>query len=410
MKTTNTFGIHFIIRLPKNEKSDDALVYARVTVNGKRAEISLKQKIDPRLWDENKGRAKGRREEVIKLNAHLERVRTLIAEGYNDLIQQRKIVTADSVKLQFTGEEEEIVTLKKLVAYHNEEFKGKLAPGTMKNYHTTQRYIDKFLKEKCKRNDIALMELNYKFLMDFESYLRNYTPKDHRKPLKNNGIMKHIERLRKMITLALTLEWLPKDPFISFKRHYTKVEREYLTREELDKITKKKFAIPRLEQVRDMFIFSCYTGLSYIDLYSLKPDNVVKGINGGLWIFTSREKTDTGVRVPLLPKALELIDKYKDNIVALNRGTVFPLLSNQKTNSYLKEIADLCGINKPLTFHIARHTFATTVTLTNGVPIESVSKMLGHTKISTTQIYAKVVEHKLCEDMERLKERLYENV
>jgi len=151
-----------------------------------------------------------------------------------------------------------------------------------------------------------------------------------------------------------------------------------------------------------LFLSSCYTGLSYIDLAELRPNNITTGIDGGLWIFTSRAKTDTGVRIPLLPQATELIEKYRDDPRALNMGTVFPVISNQRTNGYLKEIADLCGITKLLTFHIARHTFATTVTLSNGVPIESVSKMLGHTSIRTTQIYAKVVEQKLSEDMRNL--------
>ncbi|MCY1530988.1 Tyrosine recombinase XerD [compost metagenome] len=157
-----------------------------------------------------------------------------------------------------------------------------------------------------------------------------------------------------------------------------------------------------------MFLFSCYTGLAYIDLAELTPDNIITGIDGDLWIYTSRAKTDTSVRIPLLPKARELMEKYQDDPRAISNGTVFPVISNQRTNGYLKEIAEICEINTDLTFHIARHTFATTVTLSNGVPIESVSKMLGHTSIRTTQIYAKVVEHKLSEDMQNLRERLSE--
>ena len=159
-----------------------------------------------------------------------------------------------------------------------------------------------------------------------------------------------------------------------------------------------------------MFLFSCYTGLSYIDLAELGPENIITGIDGELWLQTSRTKTNTSVRVPLLPKANELIEMYCDSPKSLENGTVFPVISNQRMNGYLKEIADICGITKRLTFHIARHTFATTVTLSNGVPIESVSKMLGHTTIRTTQIYAKVIEQKLGEDMGKLKERLSQSV
>jgi site-specific recombinase XerD len=410
MKNTNTFGIQFVIRIFRQGKSKQATVYARITVNGRRTEISLKQKVDPDAWDEVKGRAKGKSEEIIKLNNYIERIRTLIADGYHDLVQQRKPVTVDSVKSLFLGCDEEIMTLVKLMDYHSEHAAHRLAPGTMKNYKTTQRYIIKFIRQKYYRNDIVLSELNYKFLMDFESYLVNHTPKDHQKPLNNNGIMKHIERLRKMINLAVKLDWLSKDPFASFKKHYEKVERYCLNTAELDILAQKEFKIDRLKNVRDMFLFCCYTGLAYIDLAELKPKNVVTGVDGDLWIYTNRAKTDTSVRVPILPQARELMEMYYDDPRAQNNGTVFPVISNQRMNGYLKEIADLCGITKTLTFHIARHTFATTVTLSNGVPIESVSKMLGHTSIRTTQIYAKVVEAKLSEDMGKLKDRLSQNM
>jgi site-specific recombinase XerD len=222
--------------------------------------------------------------------------------------------------------------------------------------------------------------------------------------------MKHIERLRKMINMAVKLDWLSKDPFASFKKHFEKVERESLNSKELMSLANKEFTIERLRHVRDMFLYSCYTGLSYIELAELTIDKIVTGIDGELWISTSRAKTDTGVRVPLLPQAIELMEEYRDDPRAMNNGTVFPVISNQRMNGYLKEVADICGITKTLTFHIALHTFATTVTLNNGVPIESVSKMLGHTSIRTTQIYAKVVESKLSEDMHNLKQRMSASV
>jgi site-specific recombinase XerD len=218
--------------------------------------------------------------------------------------------------------------------------------------------------------------------------------------------MKHIERLCKMVNMAVTMDWLAKDPFAKYRQHFDKVERFYLTKEELLAIEKKKFTIERLQVVKDLFLFSCYTGLAYVDTMNLTAGNIIKGIDGNDWLITSRQKTDTDVRIPLLPQAEELIKKYKDHPKAANHGTLFPVISNQKTNAYLKEIADLCNINKAITFHIARHTFATTITLSNGVPIESVSKMLGHTTIRSTQVYAKVIEQKLSEDMQNLKKRM----
>jgi len=406
MRSSNTFGIQFVISLPKQQKNDQATVFARISVNGRRCEISLKKKVNPQNWDEAKGKARGTKDEIRKLNEHIERVRTLIADGYHELVQQKKVVTVDAVKSLFIGADDNEITLIKLGEYHNTEMKDKLADGTMKNYYTTQKYIAKFLKDKYHRNDISLAELNYKFILDFETFLSKHQPKDHQKPLHNNGIMKHIERLCKMVNMAVTMDWLTKDPFAKYKQHFDKVERFYLTKEELSAIEKKKFTIERLQVVKDLFLFSCYTGLAYIDTMNLTAGNIVKGIDGNDWLITSRQKTDTDVRIPLLPQAEELIKKYQDHPKAVNHGTLFPVISNQKTNAYLKEIADLCNINKAITFHIARHTFATTVTLSNGVPIESVSKMLGHTTIRSTQVYAKVVEQKLSEDMHNLKRRM----
>ncbi len=406
MRSNNSFGIHFIIRSAKNPDDELATVFARVTVNGRRTEISLKKKVRVQNWDEAKGKARGSKEETRRLNEHIERIRSLVADCYHQLIEQRKVVTTDSVKALFLGIEVEDFTLCKLAEYHNREMVHKLAPGTMKNYFTTQKYIEKFLKERYKRKDICLSELNYKFILDFEVYLKNHKPKDHQKQLNNNGIMKHIERLCKMINLAISLDWLAKNPFANFKLHFDKVDKDFLTSAELSAVFKKSFPIERLQIVRDIFLFCCFTGLAYVDVMSLTRQNIIKGIDGNDWLITRRQKTDTTVKVPLLPQALELIKTYKENPKALNYGTLFPVISNQKMNAYLKEIADVCGINKSITFHVARHTFATTVTLSNGIPIESVSKMLGHTTIRTTQVYARVVEQKLSDDMSLLKKKL----
>jgi site-specific recombinase XerD len=209
-----------------------------------------------------------------------------------------------------------------------------------------------------------------------------------------------------MINMAVRMEWIEKDPFSLFKAKFIKKEREFLSADELKTIEQRRFGIERLQQVKDIFVFSCYTGLAYIDVMRLTPNNIRKGIDGMNWIYTQREKTSTPVRVPILKKAQEIIDCYRNHPRSKVKGTLFPNFSNQKLNSYLKEIADLCGIKKNLTFHIARHTFATTVTLSNGVPIESVSKMLGHTDLRTTQIYAKVVEKKISDDMTLLQKKL----
>ena len=247
---------------------------------------------------------------------------------------------------------------------------------------------------------------NIQFITQFEYFLRTYVPTDHHKGMENNGVMKHLERFRKIIRLAVKLGWIEKNPFELFKLKMQKVERGYLTNEELISIEEKSFSLQRIQYAKDLFVFSCYTGIANIDVMQLTPDNIILGIDGNYWIKTIREKTDTSVNVPILPKAAYIIEKYKDNPRSIAKGSLFPMISNQKLNSYLKEVADLCGIKKNLTFHLARHTFATSVTLSNGVPIETVSKMLGHTTIRTTQIYAKVVEQKVSQDMSALREKL----
>jgi site-specific recombinase XerD len=278
--------------------------------------------------------------------------------------------------------------------------------GTMKNYYTTKKYVQLFLTEKLKTKDIFLSQLSYKFIVDFELFIKAHQPLDHHKPCGQNTVMKHIERFRKIINIAVKYEWLNKDPFAQFKPSFTKTTRQCLTQDELKRIESKLFSIERLQLVKDLFVFSCYTGLAYIDVMTLSPEHITIGLDGGRWLCTSRKKTDNEVRVPLLPKALELIEKYKGHPKASHQNKLFPNISNQKMNSYLKEIADLCGIQKNLTFHLARHTFATTITLTNGVPIETVSKLLGHSSIRTTQIYAKVIEKKVSDDMVILKQKL----
>jgi integrase len=218
--------------------------------------------------------------------------------------------------------------------------------------------------------------------------------------------MKHLERFRKMINLAFRLEWISRDPFEKFKLKYNRVEKDFLTVLELAALENKELTLPRLSVVRDIFLFCCYTGLAFVDVMNLKPVNICIGLDGGLWIKTSRQKTTIAVNVPLLNQAQHLIEKYKCNIKANAKGTIFPQLSNQKMNGYLKELAEMCDIYKVLTFHIARHTFATTVTLLNGVPIETVSKLLGHTTMRSTQVYAKVIEQKVSEDMGMLRKKL----
>ena len=386
-------------------KNNQVSVYGRITVNGKRANISLQRKVILSEWDSKKGRAKGNKQETRLLNRYLDQVKNRVYVAYDELIKEKAFICSQSIKARFLGEDNEEYSLLTLIDYHNTQMSESLTYGTLKNYFTTQKYIKLFLLNK-KAQDIYLSQLTFRFLVDFEKFLRCYTPEDHQKKMENNTVMKHIQRLRKMVTLAYKMEWIDKDPFIKFKPTYIKNEREFLREDELQDIIEKELSIERLTLVKDLFIFSCYTGLSYIDVMQLNEDNIALGIDGGRWIITNRQKTHNKVKIPLLPIAEELIIKYKGHIKTKKTKTLFPNISNQKLNAYLKEIADLSGIKKNLTFHIARHTFATTITLSNGVPIETVSKLLGHSKIATTQIYAKVIERKVSEDIAALKKKL----
>lgn len=272
-----------------------------------------------------------------------------------------------------------------------------ISPATVQKYDRTYRHLAEFLKAEYRVSDIALCEINHMFITDWERYLRTKCN------CGANTTAKFMQSFRMIVLMARNNGWLIGDPFANYKIKLEKVDRGYLTKEEIRRIAEKEFVCKRLEQVRDIFLFSCFTGLAYIDAKALTEDDIRPGFDDRLWIMTKRVKTNTDVRVPLLDFPLSILQKYKGK-QAFKR--VLPVLSNQKMNAYLKEIADVCGIQKNLTFHLARHTFATTITLSNGVPIETVSKMLGHTNIETTQIYARVVNEKMSHDMNNLATKL----
>ena len=404
MQKNNRLTINFFTRKHKVQ-SENRIVYCRITIDGERTDFSINREIKSNLWDNNRKRGKGYSNYVISLNKYLDQIYTGLHEAHRLLMAEGKVITPLAIKARFFGEDEGGKTLKQLIAYHNGTMHTSLRPGTRKNYRITERCINLFLKEEYGVEDIKLKKLNYRFISDFEQYLRKYRPSTRTK-CTNNGAMKHMERLKKMSRLAVRMEWISKDPFENYKLHFVKAQREHLTKRELGLIEETSFTKQGVEKTKDVFLFSCYTGLSYIDVKALCPDNVIKGIDGNDWLFTKRTKTDERLKIPLLPQAREIIKKYEGSSERKIKNVLLPVFSNQKVNFYLKEISKACGIHKRVTFHTARHTFATTVTLSNGVPIETVSKLLGHTKLSTTQIYARVLEHKIGEDMQNLMEHM----
>lgn len=400
MLENSRLSVVFVTR-KLNKVTGKLKLYARVTVDGKRAEFSLNRELEASLWDEKRKRGKGFSKYVISLNKYLDQVFMGLHEAHRQLLQEDVDITSAAIKARYLKEDDMGKTLLDLISYHNTTMANVLRKGTMKNYYSTERCIKEFLEEERKVEDIHLKKLNYGFIVDFEQYIRKYKPAT-RMGCANNGTMKHMERLKKMSRLAVKLEWLEKDPFINFKLRFEKVERQFLTERDLGLIEETTFKDATVKRIKDLFIFACYTGLSYVDVQTLKADHLVKGIDGNNWLFTKRTKTDEPLKIPLLPRAMEIIDKYRSEKGLIEQGRLLPIYSNQMMNRTLKDIAEACGIRKKMTFHTARHTFATSITLSNGVPIETVSKLLGHTKLSTTQIYARVVEKKVGEDMQNL--------
>ncbi|GAB3916932.1 site-specific integrase [Mucilaginibacter boryungensis] len=409
MRTSQSFGVHFTIRKGR-EKDGKTAVYASITINKEKVLIALKRFVDVDSWDKGHGCVKVRLPEAKETNAYLEEVKFTITSYYQQLQIAGKEITPQLVKAYFLGEAtEETHSLSRLMDYHYETASAALTWSTLKHYAVTRRYLEKFLKEKRKTTDIRINDIDYKFIIDFETFLRNHKPADHFQPINNNGVMKHLIRLRKMTTLAFKLQWISKDPFKNYKFRYKKVETAFLSTNELKTLDKYELASDTLVVIRDYFLFACYTGLSFVDLMNLHEGNVVRGEDGEKWLKLFRQKSNEPTNIPLLATAQEIMDKYKDNPRSVSLGKIFPTITNQKVNVYLKEIAKIAGIKKKLTFGVARHTFATTITLANNVPIETVSKMMGHTKIATTQIYARVLLKKVSDDMGKLKKIIENN-
>jgi site-specific recombinase XerD len=257
-----------------------------------------------------------------------------------------------------------------------------------------------FLLKHLKRKDIPLEEVKANFISEFENFLR---AEYH---VKSNTSMKSAKELKQVMRYGVKLEYINRNPFEFFQSTYKPPKREVLTMEEIQILQTKEFSIDRLQEVRDCFIFSCYTGYAYSDVETLSPNDIMKGIDGNLWIMHQRNKTGVQENVPLLPEALQIIERYKSHPYCLRNKKLLPVNSNQRYNAYLKEIADICGIKKKLTTHIARHTFATTICLTNDVPMETTMELLGQTNIRTTQIYGKIIQKKISSDMLKLRNKL----
>lgn len=393
--------LHIYPRSTKANKLGLIPLYVRITISGNRWEFSSKKYIDPKTWDAKNAKIKGSSQEASSINGYLDVLKMKIINLEIEYSLRDEHLTLEDIKNFLTTKKKEVVRmLIPIFEHHNKQIKKlenkEFAPGTIVRYDTTLKHLKDFLLHKYNVEDIRLDKVDHAFIMDFDFYFRT------ERKCNNNTTVKYIKNFKKIINYCLANDWIQKDPFINYKVKIEKVERVFLSQDEIYKIYEKEHPAERLNLVRDIFIFSCYTGLAYVDVDNLTKNHIVKGIDGQLWIHTYRQKTSTATKIPLLDIPLQIIEKYKDHFLC-KKGKLLPIFSNQKMNAYLKEIATIAEIDKELTFHCARHTFATTVTLSNGVPIESVSKMLGHTNITTTQHYARITEQKVSNDMDHLK-------
>ena len=383
-------------------------IYTRITINGKRIELSTNRFVEISKWSTEAGKIKGSSEEARSINNHLDLLKSQIRDAEMELIHKKIALTTETIKSKLLGVDERARMLVPIFQDHNNKIKelvGKeYAPGTLERYTTSLKHTIEFMQWKYNISDIDITKIDHAFITDYEFWLRSV------RNCANNTAVKYIKNFNKIIKICLANDWLDKNPLANYKSKVKEVERVYLTEAEIQSVIEKDFKTERLSLVRDIFLFSCFTGLAYIDVKNLTKSHISYGIDGEKWIFTHRQKTESASKIPILPVTQMIIDKYENHPQCINEDKLLPILSNQKMNAYLKEIAGVCEIEKELTFHIARHTFATTVTLTNGVPIESVSKMLGHKNLRTTQHYAKVLDRKVSDDMKILKEKLALNI
>ena len=395
----STFGVLFYLKKDRIKSDGSIPVYARITVDKKFTQFNTKLKCKESSWES--GKAVGKSTEVLRLNTTLNEIRTTIHNHYHTIQQRDGYVTAERVKNAFLGKEEQRKTIVSFFEQHNEQFRLKVGNNlsthkSYTRYELTKNRLITFMREKYRVDDIPIREMNPVFIEKFYMYIRENYECTH------NTAMKFVQRVRTIVNYAKNTGSVTADPFANYRLKFEYVERAYLDQQEIDRIWMKSFASERLEQVRDIFVFSCYTGLSYIDICELKSENIRPMFDGHRWIVMPRHKTKVISHIRLLDIPEAILRKYEEKQL---KGKLLPIISNQKMNDYLKEIADVCGTRKKITFHAGRHSFAT-LALGYGVPIETVSKMLGHTNIRTTQVYARITDRKLSDDMEMMARKL----
>lgn len=392
----SSFSILFAIRESKTRKSGKAPIEITITVNGDRCTLSTGKQVAVDKWDKTRQQVKGKDEEAQSLNNYLKAIKAKLYQKEAELLDKGFIITAELLRDAYFDKVEILKekSLLEVLTDHNKERKamvGKtLAPATYWVFEYTARLLAEYIKQKYQREDLYLRELNIGFIQGFHAFLLS------EKKMGQNSATKHLKFLKQIVNLAVANSYMTFNPFLPYKVEREPVEIDFLDEEELRKIINFDTPLPRLERAKDMFLFGCFTGLSYIDIKTLTPEHFEKDGAGRIWIKKRRVKTGVLSRIPLLPIAKLILDKYKGG------DKLLPIQDPADVNKYLKDIAILCKINKRITFHTSRHTFASTVTLANNISLEVVSKMLGHTNTRMTTHYAKLIDKCIGEQMDRL--------
>ena len=392
----SSFSILFFIRESKARKNGNVPIEVMITVNGERNSFSTGKQIAIEKWDKTKQQVKGKDQETQNLNNYLKAIKAKLYQKEAELLERGFIITAQILYDAYFDKVESLKerSLFEVFEEHNQEQEKLVGNGVSKATHWvsvyTIRLLREFVQQKYKREDLYLRELNLNFIQSFHSFLRID------KGMAQNSSTKHLKLLKKIINLSVANSYMAFNPFSTYKVEREPVEVDFLDEEELRKIINFDTPLPRLERAKDMFLFGCFTGLSYIDIKTLTPEHFEKDNAGRIWIKKRRVKTGVLSRIPLLPIAKLILDKYKGG------EKLLPIQDPADINKYLKDIAILCGINKRICFHTSRHTFASTVTLANNISLEVVSKMLGHTNTRMTAHYAKLIDKCIGEQMDKL--------
>jgi len=361
-----TMKMHFYPKKKSTRDEGKALIYARITINAQRSEFSLSRTVEAYKWDARRGKVRGNAKEVAGLNRFLNLVKSRCFEIYDELLKEGSPISAETIVNTYLGKERRQRMVLEIFKQHNDDMEALLdkgyTRGTLQRYSACYKHLSDYITHAYRKRDYPLKKIDYEFITGLEHYLKVV------KNLGPNSSTKYLVNFKKIIRIAYANEWISRDPFFHWKARWVSKERQYLTESELGRLVSLDIPQKRMDRVRDIFLFCCFTGLSYGDVQKLKMDDIVLGIDGRRWIKTQRKKTKTLSSIPLIPEAEKLLDKYADLPYVKSGKGLLPVPANQNYNVYLKELADLGKINKTLTTHIARHTFATTVTYPTGFP------------------------------------------